>query len=38
MIVYLLGYLTDIDKRPDRKKRSQEKQKSSCDVAVEMKK
>ena len=32
------GYSTDIDKQPDRKERSQEKQRGSHDVAVETKK
>jgi len=28
MIVHLLGYLTDIDRQPDREEKSQEKQSS----------
>ena len=32
------GYPTDINSRPDRKERSQGKQRSTCDVVVEMKK
>jgi len=32
------GYPTDIDRKPDMKERSQRKQRSPCDVAVETKK
>jgi len=35
MMAHSPGYPTDIDRRPDRKKRSQEKQRSPCDMAVE---
>jgi len=38
MVAHSLGYLTDIDRQPDRKERSQEKQRSSCDVVVKTKK
>jgi len=38
MMAHSLGYPTDIERQSDRKERSQEKQKGSYDVAVEMKK
>jgi len=38
MMAHSLGYPTDINRQPDRKKRSQEKQKSTCDIVVETKK
>ena len=37
-MAHSLGYLIDIDRWPDRKERSQEKQRSSHDMVVEMKK
>jgi len=37
-MVYSLSYLTDIDKQPNRKERSWEKQRGSCDMVVETKK
>jgi len=37
-MAHSLGYLIDIDRWPDRKERSREKQRSPCDVVVEMKK
>jgi len=37
-MAYSLGYPIDIDRQPDRKERSREKQRGSCDMAVETKK
>jgi len=37
-VAHSLGYLTDIDRQPDKKERSREKQRGSCDMAVETKK
>jgi len=37
-MAHSLGYPTDIDRWPDRKERSRGKQRSSYDIAVEMKK
>ena len=34
-MAHSLGYPTDIDRKPDRKERSQRKQRSPCDVAGE---
>ena len=38
MMAHALGYPTDIDRQPDRKERSQGKQKGSHDMTVETKK
>ena len=37
-MAHSLGYPTDINSEPNRKERSQEKQRSSIDMAVKMKK
>jgi len=37
-MAYSLGYSTDIDRKSNRKERSQRKQRSPCNIAVKIKK